>query len=142
MRVNKDASVAEIAAAAAVVPVSAALSASVLLFPEIPGLMRPSSYALDPSAPSSASSTASAIIAALPPPLCLFWQLYPVDTHVRATMMTIIIMMSIILMISIQLLRLMLCHSLQVDLNIMFFNSRVEPQRNHNIKVGIPHSSP
>jgi hypothetical protein len=46
------------------------------------------------------------------------------------------------LMISIQLLRLMLCHSLQVDLNIMFFNSRVEPQRNHNIKVGIPHSSP
>jgi hypothetical protein len=53
VRVSKDASVAEIAAAAAVVPVSAALSASVLLFPEIPGLMRPSSYALDPSAPSS-----------------------------------------------------------------------------------------
>jgi hypothetical protein len=140
--VNKDASVAEIAAAAAVVPVSAASSAPVLLFPELPGLMRPSSYALDPSAPPSASLNASAIIAALPPPLCLFWQPYPVDTHVRAMMPMIIIILSIILMISIQLLRLMLCRSLQVDLNIMFFNSRVEPQRNHNIKVGTPHSSP
>jgi hypothetical protein len=58
-----------------------------LLFPEVPGLLRPSSYALDQPALSSAPLTASGIIAALPPPLCLFWQPYPVDANVRLFVM-------------------------------------------------------
>jgi hypothetical protein len=83
VRVNKDSSIAEVAAAVSVL-VQPSSSSAVLLFPEVSGLMRPSSYALDPPAGSSSPLTASGIIAALPPPFCLFWQPQSLDTHVRA----------------------------------------------------------
>jgi hypothetical protein len=83
LRMNKDASVAAIAAAAAAAVSSASPPPSLLLFPEIPGLLRPSSYALDPNPLISCPPTASTIIASVPPPLCLYWQPQALDANVR-----------------------------------------------------------
>jgi hypothetical protein len=80
--VNKDATVAEVTAAAAAAALPSS-SSPVLLFPEISGLMRPSSYALDSLASPASPLFASAIVTALPAPLCLFWQPQSLETHVR-----------------------------------------------------------
>ena len=92
VRVNKDASVSEIAAAAAAAMSSSSSqspSSHMLLFPEVPGLLRPSSYAIDQ--PLSPPLTASGIIAAHPPPLSLFWQSFPVDSTVRMFLFFVVV---------------------------------------------------
>jgi hypothetical protein len=100
--VSKDASVSEIAAAAAAAMSSSSSQSSsshMLLFPEVPGLLRPSSYAIDQ--PLSPPLTASGIIAAHPPPLSLFWQSFPVESNVRMFLFFVVVVVVVVVRLSI-----------------------------------------